>query len=29
MLRKHMNSYNVSEYSKEKVPFYAWECVTL
>ena len=29
MLRKHMNSYNVSEYNSDSIPFYAWQCVTL
>ena len=29
MLRKHLNSLCVSHYRTEKVPFYAWQCVTL
>jgi hypothetical protein len=29
MLRKHLNSLDIKEYKAGKVPFYAWQCVTL
>ena len=29
MLRKHLNSLDLSYYKEEQVPFYAWQCITL